>query len=147
MKNRLILIICFAFSIISCDKETPSFTPITTENIYSIEKLSCNEQERFFNWRCSFSENYIQKNINNVKEANFRFQFSSDNFNPSGYGFRVTVFVNNILRFRRATREFPFETTLQVPVGSVVMVRTFVETLGNLGNEQSGNIMCKVSCE
>jgi hypothetical protein len=147
MKNKLNLYFCFALSFLSCDKENSSFTPATSEEIYSIEKLSCTEQERFFNWRCSFTENYTQKNINNVKQANFSFQFSSDNFNPNGYGFRVTVFVNNILRFRRATREFPFETTLQIPVGSVVIVRTFVESIGNLGNDQSGNVMCKVSCE
>jgi hypothetical protein len=147
MKKYLILYFCFALLSLSCEKETSTNVPVKVEETYSIEKLSCTEQDRFFNWRCSITENFIQKNINNVKEANFKFQFSSDNFNPNGYGFRVTVFVNNILRFRRATREFPFESTLKVPIGSVVMVRTFVESVGDLGNGLSGNVMCKVLCE
>jgi hypothetical protein len=150
MKKKLYFFLFIALSFFSCDeKQKDNVTPSTDDKTYTIEKFTCNEKDRYFSWRCSYTENYLQKNITNVSDATYLLQFSSDNFSPTGFGFRVTVFVNNIIRFRRLTREFPFETTLIAPQGSLLTVRTYVETYDFLGNatEQSGNVNCKVSCD
>ena len=96
-----------------------------------------------------YNQNYIQKDISTALEKNFTFYFYSDNFNRENFGFRVLIFVNNILRFRRSTRDFPFETSLVIPEGATVSVKTYFEQYAN-GNdiiEQSGIVNCKVSCE
>ncbi len=120
---------------------------ILEDRNYTIEKITCDANNRFFDWRCNFYENYLQKDITCGIEKNYIFKFDSDNFNRDAYGFRVNIFVNNIIRFRRFTRDFPFETNLLVPAGNIVSVKTYFEKLPSINEEQSGNVNCKVQCE
>lgn len=151
---KTLLAICLGFlttlGLEGCDSKKNDVSPdIMEDRAYSIEKLLCDEKNKYFSWRCSFSENYLQKDITTPGENSFLFQFNSDNFNRTNYGFRAMVFVNNVIRFRRSTRDFPFETTLNIPKGSVIVVKTYVERYSqkNTDNSFSGNVNCKVSCQ
>ena len=152
MKNKIYFILALSYLIVfsACEKSNNDIhLPIFEDRIYTIEKIICNEKNRFFNWQCSINQNYIQKDISTALEKNFSFYFYSDNFNRNNFGFRVLIFVNNALRFRRSTRDFPFETTFVIPEGGIVSVKTYFEQYNN-GNtiiESLGTVNCKVSCE
>ena len=152
MNNKIYFILavtCFLFST-SCEKKNRDYhLPIMEDRVYTIEKIICDEKNRYFSWQCSFSQNYIQKDIKTNSEKTFTFNFKSDNFNRDYYGFRVNIYINNIFRFRRSTRDFPFETSLVIPEGATVNVKTFFEQYANINTnlEDSGTVNCKVSCE
>ena len=146
----LLVIIFYVFAISGCDSKKDYVSPsILEDRAFSIEKMLCDDKNKYFNWRCSFNENYLQKDITTPHENTFLFQFNSDNFNRTNYGFRVLIFINNIIKFRRTTRDFPLETTLFIPKGAVIVVKTYVERYPNVNNENplSGNVNCKVSCQ
>lgn len=139
--------LCFIAFLVSCQKTTLDNTPILEDRAYSIEKITCDNNNRFFDWVCSFNQNYIQKDITTEKERNFTFSYRSDNFNTTGYGFRTIVFVNNAIRYRASTRTFPFETTLKIPAGSVVSVKTYFEQFSSANGDDSGKVNCRVSAD
>ncbi len=148
MKNNIYLILFLNLLFFTnCQKKQDNYTPILLDRAYTIEKLTCDANNRFFDWKCSFNENYIQKDITFPREKNCIFSFQSDNFNTSGYGFRVIVFVDGIIRYRTTTRTFPFETPLKIPAGSVVSVKTYFEQYASANGEISGNVNCRVSTE
>ena len=147
-KTYLILAL-FCILLASCEKKRDNYLPIMEDRVYSIEKIICNDKNRYFSWQCSYYQNYIQKDIYTASEKKFTFYFDSDNFNRNNYGFRVLIFVNNGIRFRRTTRDFPFETSLVIPEGATVNIQTYFEQYVN-GNdiiEPSGKVNCKASCE
>ncbi|MBL7818102.1 MAG: hypothetical protein JNL70_24040 [Saprospiraceae bacterium] len=146
MKNNITLTIAYGFILflISCQKSQDINLPILEDRTFSIESFTCTDSNRFFDWQCSFNQNYIQKDISSPDKRNFTFKFSSDNFNKDSYGFRVQIFVNNIIRFRRSTREFPFETPLFIPEGSIISVKTFVEKYNSANEDISGQVNCKI---
>lgn len=149
MKNKIYLLLstCLLVLSIACQKQALDNTPILEDRAYTIEKITCDDNNRFFDWWCSINQNYIQKDIKTAVERNFTFSYRSDNFNTTGYGFRTLVFINGIIRYRASTRTFPFESTLKIPAGSIVSVQTYFEKFANANGDESGIVNCKVSCE
>jgi hypothetical protein len=96
MKNTLTLWVVFLSALImyGCDARQDDVSPnILEDRAFNIEKMLCDDKNKYFNWRCSFNENYIQKDITTPGENTFLFQFNSDNFNRTNYGFRVLIFI------------------------------------------------------
>lgn len=148
-KTYFLFSLSYLLFFVSCEKKRDNYLPIMEDRVFTIENIICDENNRNFSWQCSFSQNYIQKDIKTKAEKNFTFKFSSDNFNRVNYGFRVNVYVNNVIRFRRSTRDFPFETSLVIPESATVSIKTSFEQYANINAniEDSGTVNCKVSCE
>ena len=149
MKNNISTFIALGliFLSLSCKKQPLDQTPVLENRDFAIEKIVCDDTNRYFDWWCSFDQNYIQKNISTATEKNFTFSYRSDNFAPTGFGFRTLIFVNGIIRFRTTTRTFPFETTLKIPEKGIVYVQTYIEKYASATTDESGVVNCKVLCE
>jgi hypothetical protein len=150
MKNKIFLLLTFALLLLnmSCRKghiDLNNTTVLESRN-YIVEKITSDANNRFFDWRCSFYENYLQKDITCDQDKTYFFKFDSDNFNREGFAFHVNVLINNVTRFRRTTRDFPFESSLIVPAKAVVSIQTYFEKLPSLNEEDSGSVKCKTSC-
>jgi hypothetical protein len=124
--------ICFLFVIISlsasCRKADVTFSDnLTVETTqFSIEKLTCDFNSSV-QWTIDKSSNYLQKNIATKEAGNLRFVITANEFCSGPYAFRIIVFVNNKITFRRTIVEFPFENTIAIPENSTTSVQTYVE--------------------
>jgi hypothetical protein len=151
MKTKLYMLALVILSLFAsaCKKAPLATADILKDREFSIEKYASDKTPNL-GWRCSNTENFLQKDITAIGDRTLNINVFSDEFKSKFYGFRIVVYVNEIIKARRYTGIFPFDLTpLKIPAGATVKVQTYVEKLSAdyIENDPSGNVSIKLNLE